>query len=46
LEGADLRGANVEGLDLSALGLRGVRLDVGQAVALAHSLGASVHLEI
>jgi hypothetical protein len=27
-------------------GPRGVRLDVGQAVSLAHSLGASVHLEV
>jgi hypothetical protein len=36
----------VERLDLSAFGPRGVRLDVAQAVSLAHSLGASVHLEV
>jgi fluoroquinolone resistance protein len=46
LEGADLRGANVEGPDLSTLGLRGVRLDIGRAVALAHSLGPSVYFDI
>ena len=43
---AGLRGARVERLDLSAFGPHEVRLDVGQAVALAHSLGTSVHLEV
>jgi hypothetical protein len=35
----------VDGVDLSALDLRDVKLDVGQAILLARCLGAGVHLE-
>lgn len=42
LSGADLRGANVTGVDLAALRLDGATLDVAQAVQVARGLGAVV----
>jgi len=39
---ADLRGANVGGIDFSTVSLRGVRLDVAQAVVIVQSLGATI----
>jgi uncharacterized protein YjbI with pentapeptide repeats len=42
LRGADLRGARLEGVDLTAATLQGARVDLGGAVALAETLGAVV----
>lgn len=39
---ADLRGANVDEVDFQDVRLRGVRLDVVQAIAIVQSLGARI----
>ncbi|MGH3342466.1 MAG: pentapeptide repeat-containing protein [Carbonactinosporaceae bacterium] len=43
LAGADLRGADVQGVRLQDLALDGVKLDIGQAAALATAYGADVY---
>lgn len=42
LAGADLRGAEVEGVDFTGFDLHRVKLDFGQAVAVARAYGAQV----
>ncbi|MGH3344338.1 MAG: pentapeptide repeat-containing protein [Carbonactinosporaceae bacterium] len=43
LGGADLRGADLSGVRLQDLALDAVKLDIGQAAALATAYGAEVH---
>lgn len=40
--GAVLRGAILDGIDLKSLNLKGARIDIAQAIQLAHSFGAKV----
>ncbi len=36
----DLRGANVEGVDFKTFSLKGIRIDINQAIFIAESMGA------
>lgn len=42
LQGSDLRGAILDGIDFKSLDIKGVRLDMTQAVAFARAYGAKI----